>query len=263
MKLRNDCILLKIFTLLLLLNTNCSREDLTNEKNSELAYNEMSEKGFLNLNTFSEFDKNISRTKKLINFGQSTINNSNTNKTTNNISISAKKGNLKNVTIIMYVPKDVASNVKDIEYSINPTEIINEDPITIWHLDDLNEDSFSLKSLFKGKHNLKGSLIVLSENEYEIDTGRLFSIYGITRKKYNDDSDWDQIVKDVFGANYRVLDWNDLIKLRDDKSLKIVLDNLGLKDFGDSGYVTKNGNRNYSNSRYYFISRHNKDKPSN
>lgn len=81
--------------------------------------------------------------------------------------------------------------------------------------------------------------------------------FAITTKTYATSSNWDHIVDTVVGVGYRVADWNDLFNYHQSgKSLAVILDSLEL-DFGSTGFVTRNGNKQYSSTRYYYISRHN------
>lgn len=89
------------------------------------------------------------------------------------------------------------------------------------------------------------------------DKGVYYGDYAVTELAYDDDSDWDQEVEDVFGSGYRVADWNDL-KAYDNNGgdLLDLFDGLGLSEYDDSVYVKNNGDPSYSSTRYYFATRH-------
>ena len=96
------------------------------------------------------------------------------------------------------------------------------------------------------------------------DGGSYYGDFAVTELKYDDDSDWDQKILEIFGSGYRVADWNDL-KAYYNKGgdLLSLYDGLGLTDYGASAYVTRNGDPSYSSTRYYFASRHEGTLPSN
>src|SRR6056297_299539 len=85
----------------------------------------------------------------------------------------------------------------------------------------------------------------------------LYGDFGVTTAKYADDSDWDEIVNDLFGEEYRVADWNDLKAFYNNGGdLLNLFDGLGMTEYKDSAYVKRNGDPTYSSTRYYFASRH-------
>lgn len=97
------------------------------------------------------------------------------------------------------------------------------------------------------------------------DNGIRFGCFGVTELTYEPTADWDQVVQDVFGAEYRVADWNDLVKYYNDGGDMLALfDGLGLTEYLlGKAFVTRNGQRIYSGDRYYFAQRHEHNKPDN
>ncbi len=91
--------------------------------------------------------------------------------------------------------------------------------------------------------------------------GTTYGKFGVTDKTFDKDGDWNQIVESVFGSNYKVADWNDLTAYyNSNNSIKNLLDGLELEK-NNSVAVTYNGNKKNSSTRWYFITRHNHDKP--
>jgi hypothetical protein len=94
------------------------------------------------------------------------------------------------------------------------------------------------------------------------DTGKSYGDFGVTLETYEDISDWDQIVSDVFGSSYRVADWDDLVAYHNaGGDLLDLFDGLGLTEVGNSAFVERSGDPNYSTDRYYYASRHEHNKP--
>lgn len=88
--------------------------------------------------------------------------------------------------------------------------------------------------------------------------------FGITDSTYDGEADWDQIVENKFGNDYRVLDWVDLLAYyQRGESLTDFLNGLGLTEFGDGGFVYRSGLKIYSSDKFYFISHHDHNKPDN
>ena len=85
--------------------------------------------------------------------------------------------------------------------------------------------------------------------------------FGLTKEVYPYNSNWDQIVNEQFGKNYRVADWKDLedYYARGEDILQL-FDGLGLTERGDDAYVKRNGDPNYTSSRFYFVERHEHNK---
>jgi PKD repeat protein len=101
-----------------------------------------------------------------------------------------------------------------------------------------------------------------SGNGETTDNGIKYGDFGVTELTYEDDSDWEQVVQDVFGSDYRIADWTDLESYYNNGGdLLALYDGLGRTEYGNSAYVTLNGVRNYSSTRYYFASRHEHNKP--
>ena len=95
------------------------------------------------------------------------------------------------------------------------------------------------------------------------DGGSYYGDFAVTELKYDDDSDWDQKILEIFGSGYRVADWNDLKAYYNNGGNVLSLyDGLGLSKYGASAYVTKDGDPSYSSTRYYFASRHEGNLPS-
>jgi len=88
--------------------------------------------------------------------------------------------------------------------------------------------------------------------------------FAITKKRYEETSNLDEIVQNTFGSEYRIADWEDLEKFYYDKNgdLLDLFDNLNLKEHGSGGYVTWHGNRIWNGRRHYYVSRHEHNKPS-
>ena len=79
--------------------------------------------------------------------------------------------------------------------------------------------------------------------------------------EYN--SDWENIVLNEFGTNYRVADWNDLLNFYNSGgNLLELFDALGLTEYNSSAFLKRNGQQFYSSTRAYFASRHEHNRPS-
>ncbi len=94
----------------------------------------------------------------------------------------------------------------------------------------------------------------------------LYGNFGITTEKYKEDSNWDQTVQNVFGSNYRVADWNDLIQYYNshgENGLIQLLDGLQLPNYQDAAWLKYNGQSNQIGDRYYYFERHDHNAPSN
>ena len=105
------------------------------------------------------------------------------------------------------------------------------------------------------------SKIIDKENK---DEGKiLYKNFGVTTLSYKDNSNWDTKIQQLFGSEYRVADWNDLINYYNNGGDLLELYNgLGLTTYGDSAYVKRSGGSSYSETRHYYASRHNHHKPS-
>ncbi|AQT70044.1 Serine/threonine-protein kinase PrkC [Anaerohalosphaera lusitana] len=106
-------------------------------------------------------------------------------------------------------------------------------------------------------------LIVLSEFWLEQIEPTPVNGFIVTEGLYDDQAEWDAIVCEQFGADYRVADWNDLKQFyADGGDLLALFDGLGLTEHGDCAFVTRGGVKQYSSDRYYYASRHEHSKPS-
>lgn len=85
----------------------------------------------------------------------------------------------------------------------------------------------------------------------------------ITANTYAYYEDWDEAVQNEFGSDYKVADWTDFESYyANGGDILSVLDDLGLTDYENSAFVTLNGDPTYSDTRSYFLSRHEHVKPS-
>lgn len=90
-----------------------------------------------------------------------------------------------------------------------------------------------------------------------------FDDFAVTDLKYTCISDWNEIVNNLFEGEYRVADWTDIKDYYNSGGdLEVLLDELGLKEYQSEVFVTLNGDPSYSSSRFYYLSRHNHNKPS-
>ncbi len=107
-----------------------------------------------------------------------------------------------------------------------------------------SNDSHSIQTSYSGVHATYGD-------------------FGITVGLTPTTSDWDSMVNELFGPEYRVADWNDLKTFHENGGDLINLyDHLGLTEYNSAAFVTRNGDRSYSSTRYYYASRHEGNRPS-
>jgi len=109
------------------------------------------------------------------------------------------------------------------------------------------------------------------KNRSEADTepqasgkGIKYGDFAITSQTYAENSDWDKIVEDVFGSDYRVADWKDFKDYYSNSKegdLNRLLDGLAVQEGSNpDGFVYYSGDIPYLPSKC-FIARHNHNKP--
>ena len=86
------------------------------------------------------------------------------------------------------------------------------------------------------------------------------SLFRVTAGKYSETADLGDVIKNEFGDNYRLADWNDILVYSDD--IQSWAKSIGMKQ-GDSYLVSRNGERFWSGKRHYFITRHDHNCPGN
>ena len=88
--------------------------------------------------------------------------------------------------------------------------------------------------------------------------------FAITEAKYPEDANWDQVVLDTFGEEYRVADWQDLMAYYcAGGDVLALFDSLGLTDYRPRAFVTRDGSRRRTSTRYYYVVRHENNPPDN
>ena len=97
--------------------------------------------------------------------------------------------------------------------------------------------------------------------EHELDginsTGKFYGDFAITDLAYEDDYDWDEAIQAELGDNYRVADWNDLKDYHNSGGdILALFDGIGITEYDSAAFVTRDGDKSYSSTRYYFASRH-------
>lgn len=96
----------------------------------------------------------------------------------------------------------------------------------------------------------------------ELEGGVIYGDFGVTEDTYPETSDWDQIVEDIFGPDYRVTDWNDLVAFHNNGGdLLELYDGLGMTEYQNAAFVKLAGVPNYSETRYYYAERHEHNLP--
>lgn len=86
------------------------------------------------------------------------------------------------------------------------------------------------------------------------------SLFRVTAGKYSETADLGDVIKNEFGDNYRLADWNDILAYSDD--IQSWAKSVGM-EHGDSYLVSRNGERFWSGKRHYFITRHDHNCPGN
>ncbi|MDB4584729.1 M23 family metallopeptidase [Draconibacterium sp.] len=83
--------------------------------------------------------------------------------------------------------------------------------------------------------------------------------FKITSGKYNEREDLDQIIRNEYGDNYRLADWNDILTFS--KNIEEWADSLGLVEGEENSLLISNDGYRIWLSRQYYISRFNHKKP--
>lgn len=103
------------------------------------------------------------------------------------------------------------------------------------------------------------SIMLLTGCEKEILE---LSDFTITQLSYEYNTDWEQLVRDEFGEDYRVADWRDLKNFHEQGGdLLALFDNLGLHQCGIDVTIKYKGVKNYTAERGYYATRHEHNKP--
>jgi hypothetical protein len=90
----------------------------------------------------------------------------------------------------------------------------------------------------------------------------VLSDFTITQSTHDYKTDWEQIVRDEFGDDYKVADWKDLVRFHEEGGdLLDLFDNLGLTAVGSDVTVKYKGVKNYEADRGYYATRHEHNKP--
>lgn len=83
-------------------------------------------------------------------------------------------------------------------------------------------------------------------------------LFKVTVGKYSGTADLDQVIKNEFGNDYRLADWNDVLAYSDD--IQNWASSIGM-EHGDSYLISRDGNRFWSGRRHYFMTRHDHNCP--
>ncbi len=89
------------------------------------------------------------------------------------------------------------------------------------------------------------------------------NLFLITQAKYTETDDLDTIIKNLYGDEYRIADWNDIVNFCNENSPEAFVNSINWQ-VGESYslMVTKDGNHFYnSGDRHYYITRFDHNKP--
>lgn len=86
------------------------------------------------------FKDDIDQATKKLRVNKEKVYDKEENKTTFVVHIEPKENEiLENVTIIEYIPKEIAKSAQDIIFNIPPTKILADDPLIMWHFSAVDE----------------------------------------------------------------------------------------------------------------------------
>jgi hypothetical protein len=77
------------------------------------------------------------------------------------------------VRIVEFIPKEVASDVSDIYFSIQPTTVLDADPVVMWHLDDLDDAQVSYS--VPGEQDVTGNTVIVAKQEEKTSVWRILA----------------------------------------------------------------------------------------
>ncbi|MCJ7448112.1 MAG: hypothetical protein MUO72_10485 [Bacteroidales bacterium] len=78
-----------------------------------------------------------------------------------------------------------------------------------------------------------------------------------TQDYYNETEPLNSIVTELYGSNYRIADWNDLVNYSQTHDISAWADSIGMLKSSSYGFlVTRDGSHYWSGNRHYWIDRH-------
>ena len=83
-------------------------------------------------------------------------------------------------------------------------------------------------------------------------------LFKVTVGEYSETADLDQAIKNEYGDDYRLADWNDVLAYSND--IQSWASSIGM-EHGDSYLISRDGNRFWSGRRHYFMTRHDHNCP--
>ena len=97
----------------------------------------------------------------------------------------------------------------------------------------------------------------------DISTGRSLNAndFKITSGKYNEKEDLDQMIRNEFGDDFRLADWNDILTFS--ANIEECADSIGFFEGEENSLLISNDGYKIWLGRQYYISRFNHNKPSN
>ncbi len=120
--------------------------------------------------TLAEFDRAIATASKQLRVSKEQEYSAEANTTTYTVHIEPKKNKaLYNVTIIEYIPKEIAQSAQDITFTILPTTVLADDPLIMWHFAAVDE-RIDLEYKVSGDVQATGNTIATVETGPETTT---------------------------------------------------------------------------------------------
>lgn len=115
------------------------------------------------ITSVDDFIEKLQETSRFVQTEKNSSYDPQTNTTTIRVHIRPKTGMLvQNITIIEFIPKEVAQTVADISFSIDPI-VLNDDPLVMWQFATVNED-LDLSYELEGEAQITGNTVVVAEN---------------------------------------------------------------------------------------------------
>jgi len=122
-----------------------------------------------------EFQESIDAAAEYVESSKTSEYDPETDVTTTTITIEKLREPDKRISVIEYIPKEMASSVDELEFSVPPSQIINDDPMIMWHIDHIDQvidnQHWLLKYMIKGESNLTGTSAAILWDVTPIDFG--------------------------------------------------------------------------------------------
>ncbi len=138
-------------------------EEVSQEEIRAMIFEEMQDQGLTNFEDIEAFNAGASVSLDELSVERTVTYVDSLGAYKTDLVITVKSDSVQDISVVEYIPKEVAVSVSEIEFATSPTTVIMDDPLIMWHLGKAKK-KVRFSYLTNNKNDDKGSTVILSND---------------------------------------------------------------------------------------------------